>query len=470
MNKYIFGGQLYHQTLELDPYAQTVTIENEHIIERKAIYAGGKLYLVEKFVRGVNSEEMPAWMSTETMVKFERRERVIGEYIDNHLNIDIEAIEHMNHDSIVETIDFLMDILYDVNRYVYKLITRHNAVTYVNSINMVTGIASMLQNPKKMQVIETMAKTIGDKLAINSIQNDIEIANGKKAAILSQDQLHSIKTLKLDNSLVSFQRMVQNGVLSIDQMDKIIQGMKYLIKFKFITHGELDSLISRYEDDIVDKKVNLEVVLDNTIKSFFNYYDISGETRRSYTGYYSNHQTFKSIFSHYMDAINMLPKDKVTNPKYYRTSDVERYHGITSRNCKIFQSPREDEFKLAATRLRKLKYDDGEYVFSPFQTEEELFFVGQQYNNCLPVYRDKIIDDGAVLVCAYKKTPLGVEDCPDFVFEVTPHLDVLEISTYNNEEVTDPDKLESVRNFRKAKWYLLSKGRNVYRDPDEKDD
>lgn len=470
MNKYLFNGAFYHQPLELDPYAQTVQIDNEKLIDSHIVYVNNKLYLIEKFAKCILQDEMPAWMKDETMIRFEKRERVVGEIVDGELVVEFETLENSHHDSVCEVIDFLMDILYEKNRYLYKMLTKSTTVTYINSVKLMTGLIGILQNPKKMTVIETMAKTIGEKMAIHSIQNDIEVASGKKAAILSQDQLHSIKTLKLDNSLVSFQRMVQNNVLSIDQMDEIIQGLKYLIKFKFITHSELDSLISRYEDDMVEKKINLEVVLDNTIKSFFNYYDISGRARRNMYGYYSCNQTFKSIFSHYMDAINMLPKEHVVEPKYYRTNDVERYHGITTRNCKIFQVPRPAEFKAAATRLRKLHYDNGEYVFSPFQTEEELFFVGQQYNNCLPIYRDKIIDDGAILVCAYKKTPNGLEECPDFVFEVTPHLDVLEISTYNNEEVKDPDKIEAVREFRKAKWYLLSKGRNVYRAPDDNED
>jgi hypothetical protein len=171
-----------------------------------------------------------------------------------------------------------------------------------------------------------------------------------------------------------------------------------------------------------------------------------------------------------MDAIRMLPPDAISNPKYYRTNDVERYHGITTRNSSIYQVPREAEFAAAVERLRKLNWENETYKFSPFKTEDELFFVGQQYNNCLPVYRDKIIDDGAILICAYKKLGNGTEDCPDFVFEVTPYLDVLEISSYNNEEVVDPERIECVRAFRKAKWYLLSKGRTVYREPDENDD
>lgn len=470
--KYVVNGVVFHGPFEYDQYLSASALNSKKDVDKYVVYTGNKLIVVTKTVRPVMGDEMPSWMADQVMIKFEREETVMASYENGVFEFnDAFEVSDFNYESLVEILDFLMEILYDKNRYLYRLLTNCSQVNGVSPLRLTEGVLGMIRNPRKMTVIETMAKTIGEKMAINSIQNDIEVTSGKKAAVLSQDQLHSIKTLKLDNSLVSFQRMVQDGVLSIDQMDRVLQGMKYLIKFKFITAGELDSLISRYEDDIVEKKLNLEVLLANTIKSYFNLYDITGGSRRRSYGYYYSVQSFKSIFSHYVDAIKMLPVEAAANPKYYRTNDVERYHGITTRNSSILQKPREEEFKLAAEKLRKLKYDDGTYIFAPFQTEEELFFVGQQYNNCLPVYRDKIIDDGAVLVCAYKKSADGVkEECPDFVFEVTPHLDVLEISSYNNEEVTDPDKIEAVRAFRKAKWYLLSKGRSVFRDPDEKDD
>lgn len=470
--KYVVNGVVFHAPFEYDQYLAASALNSKKDVETSVVYADHKLIVVTKTVRPVMGDEMPSWMADQVMIKFEREETVMASYENGIFEFNDEfEISSFDIDSLNEIIDFLMEILYDKNRYLYRLITNCSQVNGVSPLRLTEGVLGMLRNPRKMTVIETMAKTIGEKMAINSIQNDIEVTSGKKAAVLSQDQLHSIKTLRLDNSLVAFQRMVQNGVLSIDQMDRVLQGMKYLIKFKFITAGELDALISRYEDDIVEKKLNLEVLLANTIKSYFNLYDITGRTRRRSYGYDYCLQSFKSIFSHYVDAIKMLPAEAAANPKYYRTNDVERYHGITTRNSSILQKPREEEFKLAAEKLRKLKYDDGTYIFAPFQTEEELFFVGQQYNNCLPVYRDKIIDDGAVLVCAYKKSADGgKEECPDFVFEVTPHLDVLEISSYNNEEVRDPDKIEAVRAFRKAKWYLLSKGRSVFRDPDEKDD
>ena len=428
------------------------------------VYMDGKLYKTKVTIRPIPEAEMQPWMKEIKMAKFDNPS-TLAAYVENgEIVVCDPSVFESGSDKVLL---FLMDVLYEKNPYVYYVLTSNTGSTYAHRI--IPGLLDVLTYPKKLTIIETMAKTIGHKMAVNAILNGVDCSDGKKAAVLTNDQMHSLKTLKLDTSLVSFQRMVSSGVLSIDQMDEVIQGLKFLIKFKFITHSELDSLIKRYEDCIVEKKINYRVVLSTVLKSFFTLHDVSQKETRYVGGRYEHAQSFKSLSSTYLDAIDMLSPDLVGSPKNYRTTDVERYHSITVRNSTVYTNPRPDEFKAAAERLRKLKHDDGVYYFTPFQTEEELFFVGQQYNNCLPVYRDRIIDDGAVLVCAYKKTTDGVEDCPDFVFEVTPHLDVVEISTYNNEEITDAFRLEAVRNFRKAKWYLLSNGRSVFREPDERE-
>ena len=445
--------------------ASTDVLTDTQQLSDDIVYIDGKLYKTIVTVRYVPEDEMKPWMKDIKMVKFNEVSKLAA-YVENG---DIVVCDPDVFDSSSDKVLlFLMDVLYEKNPYLYYVLTTHTGAAYAHSL--IEGLLDILTQPKKLTIIETMAKTISHGMAVNAIINGVDCGDGKKAAVLTNDQMHSLKTLKLDTSLVSFQRMVSSGVLSLEQMDEVIQCLKFLIKFKFITHSDLDSLVKRYEDCIVEKKINYRVVLSTVLKSFFTLHDISDKDSRYIGNRYVHPQSFKSLSSTYLDAIDMLSPELVGSPKNYRTADVERYHSITVRNSKVYGNPRPEEFKAAAVRLRKLKYDDGEYYFTPFQTEEELFFVGQQYNNCLPVYRDRIIDDGAVLVCAYKKTPEGIEDCPDFVFEVTPHLDVVEISTYNNEEITDPVRLEAVRNFRKAKWYLLSNGRSVFRDPDDKEE
>ena len=474
-SRYTIGdGVVYHSAYHYDYLTSSVPLSEEKEDGTELYCTGPELMEIVRKVRPVSKDEMPSWMSEQRMVEWKIERRVVAEIVDNELIIhDANAIETdgCSHSDCCHIIDFAMQALFVKNKYLYKMLTTSTAVNGINVFDFANGLIKMLVNPKRMTVIETMAKTIGEKMAISAIQSDMEVTNGKKAAVLSQSQMHSLKTLKLDTALPTFQRMVQSGVTSIDQMDEILQGMKYLIKYKFISATELSNLMSRYEDAIVEHKIDFRVVLSNSIKSFFTLCNVKPDARRSYYGYgYYGITNIKSICSHYLDAICMLPAEQACDPKYYRrVPDVERYHVITTRNVGIMKTSRASEFAVAAERLRKLKWEDSRYIYKPFDTEEELFFVGQQYNNCLPVYRDKIID-GAVLVCAYEKNEDGtMAGCPDFVFELTPYLDVLEISTYNNEEITDPVRLEHVRSFRKAKWYLLSNGRNVFREPDEKD-
>jgi hypothetical protein len=113
-----------------------------------------------------------------------------------------------------------------------------------------------------------------------------------------------------------------------------------------------------------------------------------------------------------------------------------------------------------------LTWEDSEFIFRPFKNEEELFYTAQQYNNCLAACRDGICDGRIIMGAFAKEIDGSIASCPTFVFEVTPYLDIVEISTYNNIEVTDPELLEKVRTWKKSKWYLLSNGRNVYRDPE----
>jgi hypothetical protein len=63
-----------------------------------------------------------------------------------------------------------------------------------------------------------------------------------------------------------------------------------------------------------------------------------------------------------------------------------------------------------------------------------------------------------------------MDDCPEFVIEVTPHLDIIEASTYNNVDIADAERLKVIRDYIDSRRYLLSNGRSVYRDPDPEEE
>lgn len=94
---------------------------------------------------------------------------------------------------------------------------------------------------------------------------------------------------------------------------------------------------------------------------------------------------------------------------------------------------------------------DGYLIQCP-TTETELFKIGNEYNNCLPIYRDRIIDDGAVIYSIYKLDDEGnkIEDVPSVTFEVTWNFDFIQIKTFNDQDVCDPDILELLKKWQKT--------------------
>lgn len=417
-------------------------------------------------VRGVPEEEMPSWLKNISMVSFEPKAQEVLRFDPESKTVtmidpdmDISEIRYHHCD---ECVIFAMRCLFEQNKFLYEMLTNaKNApnMGLIDTQNFVRGLLYLIMDTKKQTQMETLAKTVGVKFAISQISNNIDCVQGKKALVLKFDQLHRIKTMRLDDCVPTLQALVQNGAMSLEQVEKFIEGMRYLLKFKIDESSRLNTFFSRYSDAIIAKKINLEWLLATALKSAFTL-DLFTNVRY-FGGNRRSPIRISALMGHYMDAVSVLADGK------YPTNNIEIFHVITTRNKQIFETLRPEEFSLAAEKLRKLIWDNGECLFRPIQTEEELFYIGERYNNCLPVYRDKIIDEGAVVVAIYKKNNDGeLEECPGVVFEVSPRLDIFQIKTYNDEDVTDPEMIALISEWKKAKSYLLTNGRLVYRDPE----
>lgn len=417
-------------------------------------------------VRGVPEEEMPSWLKNISMVSFEPKAQEVLRFDPESKTVtmvdpdmDISEVRYHHCD---ECVIFAMRCLFEQNKFLYEMLTNaKNApnMGLIDTQNFVRGLLYLIMDTKKQTQMETLAKTVGVKFAISQISNNIDCVQGKKALVLKFDQLHRIKTMRLDDCVPTLQALVQNGAMSLEQVEKFIEGMRYLLKFKIDESSRLNTFFSRYSDAIIAKKINLEWLLATALKSAFTL-DLFTNVRY-FGGNRRSPIRISALMGHYMDAVSVLADGK------YPTNNIEIFHVITTRNKQIFETLRPEEFSLAAEKLRKLIWDNGEYLFRPIQTEEELFYIGERYNNCLPVYRDKIIDEGAVVVAIYKKNNDGeLEECPGVVFEVSPRLDIFQIKTYNDEDVTDPEMIALISEWKKAKSYLLTNGRLVYRDPE----
>lgn len=459
---FFYKGESYKQNWEDSNAIHTTNLDEKSVlIDSDIIFMGDSLYKRDSYARGISSDEMPKWMADETMVAFETECKRIAYFEDGKVIVDesltSDVVDGFTYLDAKEFLQFAMHCLWYQNKYLYKMLTYAKNQGNEHPHVFINGMMSLISNPQMQAQIESLAKTISPKFAISSIINNIDCVSGKKALVLSHTQLHRIKTMRIDESITVLQDLVQNSGMSLEQVERLIEGFRYMIKFKITTCDQICRFFINRGDAIVKKNINLEWVLTTCLKTAWLLQPIQ-EDRYSRLSRKTN---IMDLMNHYIDAISVLPDWK------YPTSNVEVFHVISTRNAKILKNRRAEEFAVATHKLRKLIWDSGSYVFSPIQTEDELFYIGERYNNCLPIYRDKIIDEGAIVIAVYKETQDGsLEECPDVVFEVGPKLDIIQIKTFNDEDVTDPDMIALISEWKDSKRYLLTGNRTVYREPE----
>ena len=168
------------------------------------------------------------------------------------------------------------------------------------------------------------------------------------------------------------------------------------------------------------------------------------------------------IFYNNLDSV-----DLVSNSRYVRdiykmlntmhlpiepVANIHKWHNIVSRNYQIFKESRADEYAMAAKILNE-RYStiiDGYLIRCP-ETETELFEIGNKYNNCLPTYRNRVIDENAMIFSVYRLDTDNniIEEIPSVTFEVNKLLDFIQIKTFFDADVTDEDMLELLKSWKR---------------------
>jgi preprotein translocase subunit Sss1 len=152
-----------------------------------------------------------------------------------------------------------------------------------------------------------------------------------------------------------------------------------------------------------------------------------------------------SSMNYLKDTLEMIHKNGM---KVQLQQNIRRWHHITSQNSRIFKNPRQEEFSKAVAKINAM----GRHVFDSYEIkcpEDETYFyvLGEAYNNCLAKYRDEIIDRNGIVYCIYNRnTPDAI---PEVTFEVNKDFDFIQIKTFNDEDVTDPDIIKMLKEWQK---------------------
>lgn len=336
-------------------------------------------------------------------------------------------------DELQTVSDFVRRVIYLKNRNLFKVAKSElhgNEIHIIGYFDCLDVIESLCLQMSPGDVFLQMR---GNALSVNS-------AKKLKSAIgLPIDIVKTLDEWNLGRHVADFQRLVAekkaepNDIRRLFDMFKAINkiGRKRKIGWgSFSPYYEIDRLIAAVDlgcpfADAVDL-IAREALMYTHV---FTPYDLRDVVRRLY------------------DVYKMLAPQGTLKPR----QNLEKWHFIVSRNNAIKKNSRAEEYTEAAKRINNASGVIGGYEIKCPETEDELFAIGEAYNNCLPTYRDRIIDEGAIIFSMYKVDKIGniIEDIPSVTFEVTATGDFIQIKTFNDQDVDDPHIISILKEWRR---------------------
>ena len=236
-----------------------------------------------------------------------------------------------------------------------------------------------------------------------------------------------------------FQKYVKNGIGNVDELRKMLEWLDAMKKLgrkrKLDWYADIDSGTITLIGEILQYGCTVTAIMNAVSREMFMY--TTGSC------FYIN-STLRNI----RDTFNMQREIGIDDT--YINQNIEKWHFITARNCKIIKESRSEEYSVAAGIInRNSRIVDGWLIKCP-DTERELFDIGNRYNNCLPIYRDKIIDSGAIIYSMYPVDDENnvTEKMPPVTFEVNSVLDFIQIKTFNDVDVTDNSIIDVIKKWR----------------------
>ena len=336
-----------------------------------------------------------------------------------------------------ELADFLRRYIYEQNKYLFRIFSEiidrddqwHGFLMYLDDLDNIEKLCSTM-NPR-----DILSQLYGKKISFDS--------NGKKLKNivgLPVDIMEQLNQLDMGNALHYLQDCVKNQTATVDEV-------RLLLNF-----------IAGYNVLAAKKKNDLDYIGSNSFIGYICEAHKYGMSLKELVACVSRELLLyqglevcspSRIAMHIRDIGKMLTD---MNQEIIVQQNVAKWHFITSRNYQLFKKSRADEYTAAAAKLNeRFAAKIGNYIIQCPETEQELLTIGNKYNNCLPTYRDRVIDDNAKIFSLYQTDDAGnvVDAIPTVTFEVNDNLDFVQIKTFFDADVTDPAVLFVIKEWRK---------------------
>lgn len=163
------------------------------------------------------------------------------------------------------------------------------------------------------------------------------------------------------------------------------------------------------------------------------------------------------MFRLYRDCYRMIGENNLETKLEH---NIRLQHHFLARNLRILKNANSEKYAEAAKELNQNSMRVGRWLIKTPETARELVEIGVAHGNCLPTYVDRVADGKAILYAMYEDG----EKIPRVVFEMTQGLDFVQVKTFNDRDVDDPEVIEALKVFqrelRKAQKGALN-GREV---------
>lgn len=335
-------------------------------------------------------------------------------------------------DDVVST--FIRRVVFFKNKRLFKLapeIMQHDAHYLAKYLNDIDNIEKLLLTISE----DTVRKQVRDR-TLTFFDGGKKL---KSIVGLPIDIISAIDEYGSGDVIHHFQNYIRNGVGTVDELRKMIEWLDAIKKLnrkrKIDWYTNIDSGTISLIGEIVSLGCNVTSVINACSREMLMY---------------SADQSFElnAALRTIRDTIQMQREIGIDDT--YINQNLYKWHFITARNCKILKVSRNEEYALTAQIInRNSRTIDGWLIKCP-DSEQELFDIGNRYNNCLPIYRDKVIDEGAIIYSMYKVDDNSniVDPMPPVTFEVNLELDFIQIKTFNDADVNDPDIINVIKKWR----------------------
>lgn len=355
--------------------------------------------------------------------------------------------QQMDDESSCACWTFIMTVIRHKNLFVYAMFSTPIDENY----NTQVVIANIMKHIENIEIFEKLAKANGSTLLFKNIgQMEFNLDAGakklKKAIGIPDEVKAYIKTEKIEETFSYFQTFSKNPNDSKDLV-AYLRVLKKLSPYHRYDLLRFVQVLAKLTESI---DTPFRTILNHLIRENWFFNKVSLPVNEA---------------SRWMDCVDMAKSSNLQLPPTFQ--NIKKYHNILAKNVDILKNPRTEEFKEAVSLYSRLAKEIDGYIIRPPKDEFELLEEGTMLHHCVASYRDKIIDDKAiVLFCRKAEEP----DVPLFTIELeyTPGDTSFTVSQFKqlyDADVTDKAMLKVLSNYLDSRRYIIEGGKNLFRKP-----